>query len=58
VRIRFILSGMPGVSAVEVNPITQMTTVTFDDSKVSVDEMRRALHVQQLEIIGEPKFIK
>jgi copper chaperone CopZ len=58
VRIRFTLSTMPGVIAVEVNPIAQMTTVTFDDSKVKVDDFLRALRRERLVVLGEPKFIK
>jgi copper chaperone CopZ len=56
--IRFVVSKMPGVTAVEVNPISQMTTVTFDDSKVKVDEIIHAIQMERLEVLGYPKFIK
>jgi copper chaperone CopZ len=49
---------MPGVTAVEVNPISQITTVTFDDSKVKVDEIIHSIQMERLEVLGYPKFIK
>jgi copper chaperone CopZ len=56
--IRFVVSKMPGVTAVEVNPISQITTVTFDDSKVKVDEIIHSIQMERLEVLGYPKFIK
>jgi copper chaperone CopZ len=49
---------MPGVKAVDANPISQTTTVTFDDSKVTLKDILREFRVQQISTVGEPKYIK
>ena len=53
-----IVSKMPGVTTVEANPVSQTTTVTFDDSKVKLDDILRALRNERFAVLGEPKFIK
>jgi copper chaperone CopZ len=49
---------MPGVKAVDANPIAQKTTVTFDDSKVKVEDIVRTIRNQRYEVLGEPTYIK
>jgi hypothetical protein len=43
---------------VDANAIAQTTTVTFDDSKIQLADIIRAIRMERYEVIGEPKFIK
>jgi copper chaperone CopZ len=56
--IRFIVSKIEGVTDVEVNPVLQKATVTFDDSKVKVEDIIRQIQQGRYQVLGEPKFIK
>jgi len=56
--IRFIVSYIEGVTDVEVNPVLQKATVTFDDSKVTVEDIIRKLQTERYVVLGEPKYIK
>ncbi len=49
---------MQGVTAVEANPVSQTTTVTFDDSKIKVKDILRELRNERYTVLGEPKYIK
>jgi copper chaperone CopZ len=49
---------MPGVKAVDANAIAQTTTVTFDDSKVKLEDIIRAIRMEKYDVIGTPEFIK
>jgi copper chaperone CopZ len=49
---------MPGVKDVDANPVAQTTTVTFDDTKVKVDDIMREIRKEKYQVLGEPKYIK
>ena len=48
---------MDGVKKVDANYFSHLTTVTFDEKKVSIDEMKEALGKQGFHVQGEPKYI-
>jgi hypothetical protein len=56
--IGIIVSQMPGVISVDADPIAQTTTVTFDDSKVKVEDIIRQIRNNGYQVLGEPKYIK
>jgi copper chaperone CopZ len=49
---------MPGVIAVEPNPIAQTATVTFDDTKVKLADIIHEIQMERYQVLGEPKYIK
>jgi copper chaperone CopZ len=49
---------MPGVIKAEANFIAGTATVTFDDTKTSVEQIVKNFERQNLAVLGEPKMIK
>lgn len=48
---------MDGVKKVDADYFSHLTRVTFNEKKVSVDEMREELGKQGFHVQGEPSFI-
>ncbi len=48
---------MDGVKKVDADYFSHLTRVTFDEKRVSVDEMREELGKQGFYVQGKPSFI-
>jgi len=49
---------MPGVIKADANFISGTATITFDDTKTSVEQIVKNFERQNLAVLGEPKMIK
>ena len=49
---------MPGVIKADGNYISQTVTITFDDTKTSVEQIVKNFESQHLAVMGQPKMIK
>lgn len=49
---------MPGVIKADGNYISQTVTITFDDTKTSVEQIVKNFVSQNLFVMGQPKMIK
>ena len=49
---------MPGVIKADANFIAGAATITFDDTKTSVEQIIKNFQRHNLAVVGEPKMIK
>ena len=49
---------MPGVIEADGNYISDTVTITFDDTKTSVEQIVKNFESQHLAVMGQPKMIK
>ena len=57
-RVRSILQSVDGVLGVETDYKAHTATVTFNDEKTNIEEMKKALERGNFSVEGEPQFLK
>ena len=49
---------MPGVISADASFIAGTATITFDDTKISIEQIIKNFQSKSLPVLGEPKWIK
>ena len=57
-RVRSILKSIDGVMNVKTDIIAHSATVSFNDEKTGVEEMKKALRKGNFPVKGEPEFLE
>jgi copper chaperone CopZ len=47
-----------GVKALSTNAISQAATITFDDEKTNYEQIKKALLLEQVVVLGQPEYLK
>lgn len=57
-QIEIVLPRVKGVKSVQSMPVSQRYRIEFDDAVTNLDEIKSALRVEGLTILGKPTWIK
>jgi copper chaperone CopZ len=49
---------MPGVISADANFIAGTATITFDDTKITIEEIIKNFQSKSMPVLGTPKWIK
>jgi copper chaperone CopZ len=56
--VRIIGQQMPGVISVDASFIAGTATVTYDDSKITLEEIIKRYRNNSMHVLGKPEIIK